>query len=140
MFGLVKTMLFTAALRQSAGNAKRSVERALLKAAAVFVGLVLALVGIGFLIGAGHQALAYETDSVTASLVCGGVLLLVGLIVIAVSRIKHRHKPDLPSMREATGLPPGLLGPDVERLLQRNVGPLAIGAFVAGLLLSARRR
>lgn len=140
MFGVLKTLLFTAALRQSAEGAKRKLRRALIGALAVTLGVLIAGVGLGFLIAFGHAALALATDPQTANLAFGAGFVVIGGIVIAAGTARGQAR------EEAT--PPAIvptaaisgLGRDIEALMSRNAGTLATGAFVAGLLLALRRR
>lgn len=143
MFGLLRTLLFTVALKQSADGAKRGMRRAIARALAALCGLVVLLVGAGFLLTAGHEALVVATDHQTANLICGGALVLVGLVTILASRARRKHLPE--AVPDVPGLPSqslgaGLLGRDLEVLLSRNAGTIATGAFIAGLILATRRR
>jgi len=141
MLGLLKTLLFSFALQQGAGNAKRRLQRAALRAAMACFGGLLLLGGAGFLIAAGHEALALATDVRTANLICGAGLILVGGVIVAGSRGVGGGKPiDLPSPAAPEPLAAAVLGRDVERILSRHVGTVATGAFVAGLLMATRRR
>lgn len=149
MFGLLKTLLFTAALRQGAGDAKRRLQRAVVLGAVALGGGLLFVVGLGFLIAAGHDALVAATDERTANLICGAAFLVIGGITIAVSRtdigarrpVAGLTRPDMrPEIRAEIPANAAILGREVEALLSRHVGTVATSAFVAGLLLAIRRR
>ena len=146
MFGLLKTLLFSLALQQGAGNAKRRLQRAALRAAMACLGGLLLLGGLVFLIAAGHAALVLATDARTAKF-----------------DLRRRPDPDRrggrrgqpqsragkpidqsnapaqePQAQESPAV--AVLGRDLERILSRHVGTVATGAFVAGLLMATRRR
>jgi hypothetical protein len=64
---------------------------------------------------------------------------------IAIAAVRATGKPGSGQPLEAppamtASLPAGDLTSDIERLLSRNAGTLAAGAFVAGLLMATRRR
>jgi hypothetical protein len=151
MFGLLKTLLFSLALQQGAGNAKRRLQRAALRAAMACLGGLLLLGGLVFLIAAGHAALVLATDARTANLICGAGLTLIGGVVVAASRNVRAGKlidqsnapapePQAQESQAQESLAMAVLGRDVERILSRHVGTVATGAFVAGLLMATRRR
>lgn len=140
MLGLLKTLLFSLALQRGAGNAKRRLQHAVLRAAMACLGGLLLLGGLVFLIAAGHAALVLATDARTANLICGAGLILVGGVIVAASRRVRGGKPiDLPRPAEEP-IAVAVLGRDLERILSRHVGTVATGAFVAGLLMATRRR
>lgn len=143
MLGLLRTVMFTSALRQGVGSAKRRVKQAAMRAIFAVCAFILFMVGLGFLIAAAHDALVIATDGRTAKLICGGVLVVAGIIVLLAGRPRSRKRVKAleDQARDAAGLPvAGLLGPEAERFLSRNAGNVAIGAFVAGMLLALRRR
>ncbi len=143
MFSLLRTLLFTVALKQGTDGARRGMRRAVARALAALCGLLASVAGAGFLIVAGHEALVLATDRQSANLICGGVLVVIGVLTIAASRASgNRPAPqpqDLPGVPTPT-IGAGLLGRDVEVLLSRNAGTIATGAFIAGLILATRRR
>ena len=142
MFSLLRTLLVTAAVQQGAADAKRRFRRGLIQLALVTIAGMLALGGAIFLMVALHDALAYRFDPLTAKLICGGALVVLGLIAFLVAR-----QPFTPSridrerpMAAASVDIAAAVGQDIGAALSRNVGMLTIGAFVAGLLITARRR
>ena len=143
---MLKTLLFSLALQQGAGNAKRRLRRAALRAALACLGGLLLLGGLIFLIAAGHEALVLATDARTANLICGAALILIGGVIVAASRNVRASMPiDQPNApaqepQAQESLAAAVLGRDVERILSRHVGTVATGAFVAGLLMAMRRR
>ena len=143
MFGLLRALLFTLALKQSADGARRGMRRAVARAVAALCGALVLMVGAGFLLTAGRAALVLATDRQSANLICGGALVLIGLLAIAASKAGRKRLPE--AAQEAPGMPiqplgAGLLGRDLEVLLSRNAGTIATGAFIAGLILATRRR
>lgn len=143
MLGLLKTLAFSAMLRQGAVSARRRLRHALICGLVAACGGLVFLVGVGFLVAFGHEALALATDDQTANLVFGAGLVVIGAIAIAA--VRATGKPSSGQPLEAppamtAGLPAGGLTSDIERLLSRNAGTLAAGAFVAGLLMATRRR
>src|SRR5262245_66445930 len=86
MFSLIRTLLVTAAVQQGAADAKRRLRRALLQLMLCVAGSVIALAGAIFLLIALHDSLAYRFDPLTAKLICGGGLVLVGFIVFLIAQ------------------------------------------------------
>ena len=143
MFGLLRTLLFTLAVKQSADGARRGMRRALARALAAACGALALLVGAGFLLVAGHEALVLATDRQSANLICGGALVLAGLLTIVASKASRKRPSEALPDVAGPPVPPlgtGLLGRDLEVLLSRNAGTIATGAFIAGLILATRRR
>lgn len=141
MFSLFRTLLVTAAVQQGAADAKRRLRRALLQLAVCAAGGLLILGGLIFFLAALHDALAVRYDPLSAKLICGGALLLLGAVAMVVARqpsARRRVYPERPAAASADIA--ASLGQDVETLLSRNAGLFTIGAFVAGLLIAAKRR
>jgi len=142
MFSLLRTLLVTAAVQQGAADAKRRFRSRLIQVALVALGGLLALGGAIFLMVALHDALAFRFDPLTAKLICGGALILLALIALLVARQPftpsriHRERPAAAASIDIASA----LGEDIGAALARNAGMLTIGAFVAGLLIAARRR
>jgi putative superfamily III holin-X len=138
---LIRTLLLTAAVRQGADGAKRRVQRGLARAAVLAFGGFLILCGLGFFAIAAHDALADWLDPMSAKLICGGVLLVIGIILFAVARYKGRSRTaHVPATAAAVGDAAAAITDDIEAALSRHAGVLTIGALVLGLLLSSRRR
>jgi Putative Actinobacterial Holin-X, holin superfamily III len=141
MFSLLRTLLVTAAVQQGAADAKRRFRRGLIQVALGALGGLLVLGGVIFLVVALHDALAFRFDPLTAKLICGGGLMVLGLIAFLIARqplssssIK-RARPAAASVDIAAAL-----GEDIGAAFSRNAGMLTIGAFVAGLIIATRRR
>ena len=141
MFSLLRTLLVTAAVQQGAADAKRRFRRGLVQLALVAIAGLLALGGAIFLAVALHDALALRFDPTTAKLICGGTLVVLAFIALLIarqpftpSRINRERPPAAVSVDIASAL-----GQDIGAALSRNAGVLTIGAFVAGLLIAARR-
>lgn len=116
-------------------------QRGLVRAAIMALGALLILGGFVFLIVAAHDAVADWVDPLAAKLICGGALLVVGIIVLLVAR--HSGRPRRASQQAtaaAVGDAAAAIADDVEAAISRHAGALTIGAFVLGLLLSSRRR
>lgn len=141
MFSLLRTLLVTAAVQQGAADAKRRFRRGLMQLALAAIAGLLALGGAIFLMVALHDALAIRFDPLTAKLICGGALVASALIALLIARqpftsgrIDRERPPAAASVDIASAL-----GQDIGAALSRNAGVLTIGAFVAGLLIAARR-
>ena len=138
---LIRTLLLTAAVRQGADGAKRRMQRVLARAAILALAGLLVLCGLTFFAIAAHDALADWLDPLSAKLICGGALLVIGLILYAIARYKTRSRTAHPqATAAAVGDAAAAITDDIEGVLSRNAGALTIGAFVLGLLLSSRRR
>ncbi|MFM9844301.1 MAG: phage holin family protein [Dongiaceae bacterium] len=142
MLSLLRTLLVTAAVQQSATDAKRRLRRGMIQLALCFIAGLLAVGGVVFLMVALHDALAFRFDPLTAKLICGGALVVLALIALLIAR-----QPFTPSRidraRPAAAASVDIaaaLGEDIGAALSRNAGMLTIGAFVAGLVIAARRR
>jgi len=141
MFSLLRTLLVTAAVQQGAADAKRRLRRGMIQLALCFIAGLLAVGGAIFLMAALHDALAFRFDPLTAKLICGGGLLVLGLIAVLIARQPlarsrvHTVRPQAASIDIASAI-----GQDIGATLSRNSGVLTIGAFVAGLLIAAKRR
>jgi protein-S-isoprenylcysteine O-methyltransferase Ste14 len=142
MISLLRTLFLTAAVRTGAGEAKRTVQRGLARAAIVALGGLLAFCGLAFFVIAGHDALADWLNPQSAKLICGAVLVALGAILFALGRRSGRRRIRVaePSAPEAVGDAAAAIGHDIEAVLSRHAGALTIGAFVLGLLLATRRK
>jgi protein-S-isoprenylcysteine O-methyltransferase Ste14 len=140
MMSLLRTLFFTAAVRTGAGEAKRTMQRGLMRVAIAALGGLLAFCGLAFFVVAGHDALADWLDPQSAKLICGAVLVALGAILFALGRRSGRRRVAEQSAPEAVGDAAAAIGHDIEAALSRHAGVLTIGAFVLGLLLAARRK
>ncbi|QQA41869.1 hypothetical protein [Pelagovum pacificum] len=102
------------------------------RAAFGVVGLVLMLIGLGFLSLSGWLALAAATTPIQASLIIGGAYFGVGLIVLVIASVRRYRVPASGSTAAmASATPNG------------NMLPAAVQAFMVGLtagMTSGRRR
>jgi len=141
MLSLLRTLFLTAAVRTGAGEAKRTMQRGLARAAVAALGGLLAFCGLAFFVVAGHDALADWLDPQSAKLICGGILVGIGAILFALGRrAGRRRRVAEQKAPEAVGDAAAAIGRDIEAVLSRNAGALTVGAFVLGLLLAARRK
>ncbi|HEY7688755.1 MAG TPA: phage holin family protein [Dongiaceae bacterium] len=142
MLPLLRTLFLTAAVRTGTGEAKRRMQRAVARGAIVAAGGILAFGGLLFFIIAGHDAIADRLDPLSAKLICGGALVVLGLILFLIGRQPRRLTPPLPeqSAPEAVGDAAAAIGRNLEAALARNAGTLTLGAFVLGLLMASRRK
>jgi cytochrome c biogenesis protein CcdA len=142
MFSLLRTLLVTAAVQQGAADAKRRFRRGMIQLALCFIAGLLAFGGAIFLMAALHDALAFRFDPLTAKLICGGALIVLGLIAFLIARqpfSSGRINRERPAAAASVDIA-AALGEDIGATLSRNAGMLAIGAFVAGLVIATRRR
>jgi hypothetical protein len=122
---------------------RESFERSLRQAAIIAVAVVLLVSAAVFGLIAAYHALVsiYQFDAVEAAAIMAGVLLLVGLIVLAVASSMGRA-PKRPARRSplvSTPDPTAMIDESLGKAMQQ-VGPvplLAI-AFIAGVLFGRR--
>ena len=128
---------------QIGARIKQSLERSLRQAAVIAVAVVLLVAAAVFGLIAAYHALVsiYQFDAAEAAAIMAGVLLLVGLIVIAIA-LSMGHGPKRPTQAS-----PFVSGPDPTAMLDQGVGkamqqvgpvPLLAIAFIAGLLFGRR--
>jgi len=130
-----------------------TVTRAINRAAGAFLGLllaaILALAGLGFLVGALYLALTTVLAPPMAAALCGVVALLLSLLVLLA--VRRRARPG--SRRDTTARPtddgpasgdPGGLVAAWLPALRTHAPQLAAGAFAVGVVFGvsprARRR
>ena len=128
---------------QIGARIKESFERSLRQAAVIAVAVVfLAAAAVFGLIAAYHALVSiYQFDAAEAAAIMAGVLLLVGLIVLAIASSMGRppKKAPAPAPLASVGDPRAVLDQGVGKAMQQ-VGPvplLAI-AFIAGVLFGRR--
>ena len=128
---------------QIGARIKQSLERSLRQAAVIAVAVVFLVAAAVFGLIAAYHALVsiYQFDAAEAAAIMAGVLLLVGLIVIAIA-LSMGHGPKRPTQAS-----PFVSGPDPTAMLDQGVGkamqqvgpvPLLAIAFIAGLLFGRR--
>ena len=127
---------------QIGARIKQALERSLRQAAVIAVAVVLLVAAAVFGLIAAYHALVsiYQFDAAEAAIMAG-VLLLVGLIVIAIA-LSMGHGPTRPTQAS-----PFVSGPDPTAMLDQGVGkavqqvgpvPILAIAFIAGLLFGRR--
>jgi hypothetical protein len=128
---------------QIGARIKESFERSLRQAAVIAVAVVfLAAAAVFGLIAAYHALVSlYQFDAAEAAAIMAGVLLLVGLIVLAIASSMGRppKQAPAPAPLASVGDPIAMLDQGVGKAMQQ-VGPvplLAI-AFIAGVLFGRR--
>ena len=128
---------------QIGARIKESLERSLRQAAVIAVAVVFLVAAAVFGLIAAYHALVsiYQFDAAEAAAIMAGVLLLVGLIVIAIA-LSMGHGPKRPTQAS-----PFVSGPDPTAMLDQGVGkamqqvgpvPLLAIAIIAGLLFGRR--
>ena len=121
---------------QIGARIKQSVERSLRQAAVVAVAVVFGLI-------AAYQALVsiYQFDAVEAAAIMAGVLLVIGLIVLAIvpSMGRPAKEAPAPSRLASTADPAAMIDQGVGKAMQQ-VGPvpLLVAAFLAGIFAGRR--
>ena len=141
---MLRTALALLSTLQIGARIKESVERSLRQAAIVAVAVVFLIAASVFgLIGA-YQALVsnYQFEPVEAAAIMAGVLLLIGLIVLALVPTMGRE-PKKPvratSPLASTPDPAAMIDQGVGKAMQQ-VGPvpLLVAAFLAGIFAGRR--
>ena len=128
---------------QIGARIKESFERSLRQAAVIAVAVVfLAAAAVFGLIAAYHALVSiYQFDAAEAAAIMAGVLLLVGLIVLAIASSMGRppKKAPAPAPLASVGDPTAVLDQGVGKAMQQ-VGPVPLlaVAFIAGVLFGRR--
>ena len=128
---------------QIGARIKESLERSLRQAAVIAVAVVFLVAAAVFGLIAAYHALVsiYQFDAAEAAAIMAGVLLLVGLIVIAIA-LSMGHGPKRPAQALSFAS-----APDPTAMLDQGVGkamqqvgpvPLLAIAFIAGVLFGRR--
>ena len=128
---------------QIGARIKESFERSLRQAAVIAVAVVFIVAAAVFVLIAAYHALVsiYQFDAAEGAAIMAGVLLLVGLIVIAIA-LSMGHGAKRPAQAS-----PFVSGPDPTAMLDQGVGkamqqvgpvPLLAIAFIAGVLFGRR--
>ena len=140
---MLRTALALLSTLQIGARIKDSLERSLRQAAIVAVAVVLLIAAAVFGLIAAYQALVsiYQFDAVEAAAIMAGVLLVIGLIVLAIvpSMGRAPKEAPAPSRLASTADPAAMIDQGVGKAMQQ-VGPvplLAI-AFIAGVLFGRR--
>jgi uncharacterized membrane protein (DUF485 family) len=127
---------------QIGARIKDSIERSVRKAIIIAIAAAVFLFAIGFGLVAAYQALisVHGFTSLEAAGIVAGVLVLLGVIVLAFLQIVDRPKKQAPSLVAAPAEGMAMIDQSVGKAMQQ-VGPLTllVIAFAAGLLASRRR-
>jgi hypothetical protein len=140
---MLRTALALLSTLQIGARIKESFERSLRQAAVVAVAAVLLIAASVFGLIAAYQALVsiYQFDAVEAAAIMAGVLLLIGLIVLAIvpSMGRSPKQAPAPSRLGSTADPAAMIDQGVGKAMQQ-VGPvpLLVAAFLAGILAGRR--
>ena len=128
---------------QIGARIKDSLERSLRQATVIAVAVVLLIGASVFGLIAAYQALVsiYQFDAVEAAAIMAGVLLLIGLIVLAIvpSMGRPPKQAPTPSRLASTADPAAMIDQGVGKAMQQ-VGPvpLLVAAFLAGIFAGRR--
>lgn len=141
---MLRTALALLSTLQVGARIKESVERSLRQAAIVAVAVVFLLAAAIFGLIAAYQALVsiYQFEPVEAAGIMTGVLLVIGLIVLAFVPTMGREpkKPARPpSPLASVGDPGAMIDQGMGKAMQQ-VGPvpLLVAAFLAGLFVGRK--
>ena len=105
------------------------------------IGIVCALVGLGFLFASGFMELAELFGAIRAGLIVGGALLVVGALFILWARRPGAAVSVDPLPYDSSALATTMIdvGRQIGAAAARHPGSLVLVAFVAGLFLSGGR-
>jgi hypothetical protein len=128
---------------QIGARIKESFERSLRQAAVIAVAVVFLTAAAVFGLVAAYHALVsiYQFDAAEAAAIMAGVLLVIGLIVIAIAFSMGRPPKQAPALAPlaSVGDPTAMLDQGVGKAMQQ-VGPVPLlaVAFIAGVLFGRR--
>jgi hypothetical protein len=127
---------------QIGARIKESFQRSLRQVAVIALAVLFLVAAAVFGLIAAYHALVsiYQFDASEAAAIMAGVLLFVGLIVLAIaSSMGREQKRATPSPLVATPDPTAMLDQGVGKAMQQ-VGPVALLAiaFIAGVLFGRR--
>jgi hypothetical protein len=139
---MLRTALALLSTLQIGARIKESVERSLRQAAVVAVAAVLLFAAVVFGLIAAYQALVsiYQYDAVEAAAIMAGVLLVIGVIVLAIVPSMGRPPKEAPApSRLASTADSAMINQGVGKAMQQ-VGPvpLLVAAFLAGIFAGRR--
>jgi hypothetical protein len=140
---MLRTALALLSTLQIGARIKDSLERSLRQAAVVAVAVVLLIAASVFGLIAAYQALVsiFQFDAVEAAAIMAGVLLLIGLIVLAIVPSMGRPPKETPAPARlaSTPDPAAMIDQGVGKAMQQ-VGPvpLLVAAFLAGIFAGRR--
>jgi hypothetical protein len=120
-------------------NLKHKIDLALKSTACGVAAMAAAVIAIGFFCAAAFLWLAQSYGAIVASLVLGGVFLVLSLIALLVV-VLLRRKPPPPAAKAAWWTDPALLAAalDIGRVLGRRrvASAVVVSAFIIGVLLN----
>jgi hypothetical protein len=128
---------------QIGARIKESFERSLRQAAVIAVAVVFLTAAAVFGLIAAYHALVsiYQFDAAEAAAIMAGVLLVIGLVVIAIAFSMGRPPKQAPALAPlaSVGDPTAMLDQGVGKAMQQ-VGPVPLlaVAFIAGVLFGRR--
>jgi hypothetical protein len=140
---MLRTALALLSTLQIGARIKESFERSLRQAAVIAVAAIFLVAAAVFALIAAYQALVsiYLFQPVAAAGLLAGLLLLVGLIVLAIASSMGRppKKAQAPSPLVSPSDPAAMIDQGVGKAMQQ-VGPvpLLVAAFLAGLFVGRR--
>ena len=135
----MNALLRMAAASMAVSTAKRRFERALHHTAILFISLTIALAGMGFLVSALWMWIAMESTPLIASLIVGGLFLVIASAVYLFGAVLARHEP-----RRSVLIDPGAMSAQIQtaarsvaiaRPTMTNLAIVAGIGFVLGRLL-----
>lgn len=128
MLGLLASL----AMREGKARVEATVRRAVLAA----VALLLALIGLGFLLAAGFIAAAASMGPLNAALAFGAVFLALSGLVALIARLPRQSRGLAPESLAALEQAPQAVAEGVAKA----PGLALMGAFAGGLILALRLR
>ena len=129
--------MWGALLGLAAAEAQRRAAQAAQRAALRALAVLLALIGLGFLLAAGLMATAQAIGAIPATLILGGGFLLLAASVALVARLGQRKPVTLPpeALAALNRTPEA-----VSSGIAKAPGLALLGAFVGGLILALKLR
>jgi hypothetical protein len=140
---MLRTALALLSTLQIGARIKESLERSLRQAAIAAVAVVFLVAAAIFGMIAAYQALVsiYQFEPVEAAAIMAGVLLLIGLIVLALVPSMGRPPKEAPAPTRlaSTPDPAAMIDQGVGKAMQQ-IGPvpLLVAAFLAGIFAGRR--
>ena len=96
----MSALLRMAAASMAVATAKRRVERAFHRTAVLFITFTIGLVGSGFLVSALWMWIAAESKPLIASLIVGGLFLVMASLVYLFGAVLVRQEPRQPALAD----------------------------------------
>ena len=127
----MNALLRMAAASMAVSTAKRRVERALHHTAVLLITFTIALAGAAFLVSALWMWIAMESTPLIASLIVGGLFLVLASLVYLFGAVLVRHEP-----RRSALIDPGAVSAQIQMAAHSVAGNrpmIANLAIVAGV-------